>query len=174
LWTPCDPALFTCNGVPKQEDNFYFYMPLPMPAVLPWMVVDDRAHKIADLTNWQGLEWQEQITLNGKIYNMAYQFSLSSGVRIYDKTHEQWIATPNQIPLPDFTKGVKTRCLFALGTSGVTHVSITINGVPYPVGVTQAATPTKNANKFTIAEQVDPKPGGACALSVGNVELRYL
>lgn len=178
-WSPGDPALFDCAGISGQEDNFYFYCPLPMPTTLPSRVVDFRTHQITDFSQWQALEWQQQLTLGRKIYNMAWQFSASSGIRIYDKANEKWI--PSGIDpkaSPDFTKPVSTRCEFSLNQNAVTHVSITIEqgnvSASYAVGITQLAPSTNGRDKLTLALQVDPKKGASCSLQIADIELRYI
>lgn len=173
-WLPGDPATFTCKGAPANEDNFYFYMPLPIPSSLPKAVVDERTHTISDLTGWQALEWQQQLTFHGATYNMAWQFSITSGVRTFNFNTQKWQSVLG-ISMPDFSKGVRTKCVYTLKEDGTTiHESIEINGVKYTVGTSQKPNLLGKPDKFTISEQVDPKKGGYCVLSIGNIELRYV
>lgn len=172
-FTPGDPAKFTAKGPTNAQANVYLYMALPIPKSLPARVVDIRTHQIADLTGWQALEWQEQLTMGGKIYNLAWQFSFTSGVRIFNYGLSKWEPVAS-VPMPDFTKPVKTKCSFSLNATGVIHESIEINGTLYPVGLSHDAIPTKFGDKLTIAEQIDPKRGGLCSLAISQLDLRYV
>ena len=174
--TPGDVAQFTAKSPVGVYANAYFYMALPVPEVMPTRFVDFRTHQIADLSGWQALEFQQQLIWNGKIYNMAWQFNINGKVvRCFDYTKSQWLPLLT-IPFPDMTKPLVTICEFAIDSFRTTHVAITINGVRYPVGVRQPATlTTSKANKLTAGEQIDPNNKGLqCAMSVSNIELRYL
>lgn len=162
--------------IAEQEDNFYLYMLLPPPVTAPTLFNDFRTHQIQNLAGWQALEFEQQLTWFGRIHNMAWQFAIvEKAVRYFDYQHSKWIATT--IPLPDLTKPVTTIAEFAVDTVAgtTTHIALTVNGVRYPVGITQTAAPTTGANKLTIAEQIDPQQAGkACSLLIGNIELRYI
>lgn len=174
-WLNDNVAVANCKGIANQEDNFYFYMSLPIPSKLPTRVVDYRTHTIDNTTNWQGLEWQQQLSLGGKTWNCgAWQFSFTSGIRIWNHQDKKWNPAPSNIPFPNFTKTVTTRCEYALTPDTMTHVSITINDAVYVVGISQPAVVSTSPDKFTIAEQIDPKKGLACNLIVSDIELRYI
>lgn len=174
-----DAAVLTAKGPANAWANIYFYMKLPTPVALPRRLVDSRTFLIQDLSGWQALEWQSQITMNGLTYNMAWQANLNSKRwRYFDYTKTQWIEIlpSNIFPFPDFTKPVTLAAEFALDGQSTTHVALTINGTKYHVGIKQAATviADKSAAKFTSAVQIDPKPGGSCSLQISQHDVRYI
>lgn len=173
------PAILTTKGPTGAYANIYFYMKLPTPTALPRRLVDSRTFLIQDLSGWQALEWQSQITMNGLTYNMAWQANLNSKRwRYFDYTKTQWIEIlpSNIFPFPDFTKPVTLAAEFALDGQSTTHVALTINGAKYPAGIKQAATAIadKSASKATTAVQIDPKPSGNCSLQISQHDVRYV
>lgn len=171
-WSPGDPAMFNCNPSPLNEDNYYCYMKLPMPAKLPSQIVDERQFVIANSQNWQGLEWQWQITMGGNVYNGAWQLSSVSGVRTFDYTAGKWVTTG--LPLPDMSKVITARCLYKLDSKSCQHVAIKLNGIQFALNISRTPTPTKSSDKFTVAFQVDPKKGQPCSLQILDTSLRYI
>ncbi len=177
-WTPGETGIFTCQAaMPNIEDNFYYMMPLDVnPDREPNWFVDSRLFRIVDLSGWQALEWQFQRTGADLItHNCAYQLSIpSKQVRYFKYTNPQaWIPIPS-IPFPDLTLPLSIQGEFRTGKDITTHVSLTLNGKKYDVGVTQPANDERrNLPKLTIAFQVDPnKLGKVCSLQVGDTELR--
>lgn len=171
-WTPGDPAIFNCNPSQFNEDNYYCYMKLPMPAALPSQIVDERQFLIANPANFQALEWQWQITMGGQIWNGAWQLSSGSGVRTFDYTAGKWVTTG--LPIPDMGKVITAQCAYKLDAKSCQHVGIKLNGTLFALNISRAPTPTKSADKFTIAFQVDPKKGQPCSLQILDTELRYV
>jgi hypothetical protein len=172
-FTPDDPAILTAVGPPNDYANIYLYMKLSQPPSTIRRIVDMRAFQIKDLTGWQALEFQWQFTQGGLTKNGAWQANMVRKVwRYFDYTNTKWVDFPS-IPFPEWTIiPVNIAAEFALDGSSVTHESLTLNGVKYLVGIKQNATPTKNADKATIAVQIDPKKGGACALAISQCDLR--
>lgn len=172
-FTPGKTATLSAKGPAGAYANVYLYMRLPTPTTLPKRLVDSRTFQIQDLSGWQALEFQSQITMAGLTYNLAWQANIVKKVwRVFNFTATQWMESLS-IPFPDFTKPVILAAAFALDGQSATHVTLTINGTKYPVGIQQAATPTKNADKFTTAVQIDPKPGGSCALQISQHDVRF-
>lgn len=174
-WTPGDVATLTAKGSAIAQANIYFYMSLPMLAVMPKRVVDHRIHQIVDLSTWRAPEWQWQETRGGMIRNGALQFNLLTKKLRYFVYNDTWHDFLTQPPFPDFTKPVETWTEFALDAGGITHVAVTINGSRYALGVTNPAVAKAGAaDKLTVATQIDPLKDGFCSLAITACDLRLV
>lgn len=170
-WKPGTPGILNFTAVSSNEDNFYRYMVVDMPAKLPTEFRDSRGYALGNLPAWQGLEWQFQLQMGGQKYTAAWQLSTASGVRLWDMTLKDWKAT--SIPLPDLTRPVVAECDFLTTPNSLTHAYIVLNGKQYDVNNVQPTVPT-SVSKFTICDQVDPKRGGAGTMIANRISLRFV
>jgi hypothetical protein len=160
--------------------NCYMFAPLPFPAVIPTHLVDVRRFSMtaAELKETNCRETDFQITANGFIHNMGWQFNV--GLKMlryftYATGGKEGFWNQTDVPLPDMTQPVDFLAEFKIDEKTTTHVAVNINGKRYPLNITQPATPTKNGNKFTIAEQLDSKvEGRPLGITIFNTEARYL
>lgn len=169
-WTPGDTGILTATG--SVGVNVYLYMPLPMPATLPRRVVDCRTHRILNTATWRAPEFQFQFVKDGQLHNAALQWHLLTKKLKYFIYGDTWHEFPFQPPFPDFTKPVQTYAEFAMDAKTTTHVSVTINGATYPLGVTNPTFPKVQADKFTVGVQIDPQVG-SCALQISQHDVRF-
>lgn len=172
-YTPGFPSIL--SAIPAAAyDNFFDFLDLPTPPTLPLYLADIREYDGLVVTDEQALEMDFQLTFGGVTHNMAWQFNFfSNQVKYFNYNIKDWVATT--IPLPDFSQKVTIVAEYQIDPSSTTHASLTLNGVTYPVNVTQPATPTLAANKFTMATQLDSRnPVHPLSVKVGKVEVRYL
>lgn len=175
-FTPGDTAVLTAKGSLLGQANLYYYMPLamPVPTSLPRRIVDVRTFQIVYLKPWRALEWQSQIIRAGKIHNCAIQLEVLNKTVNYFIYGDTWHPFPQQPAFPDLTKPVQIYTEFALDEKSTTHVAITINGVRYPLGVTNPVFNKTAGDKATCAIQIDPFKDGNCSLQISDCSLRLI
>lgn len=136
-------------------DDIFIYERFQLPSSLPTFVIDKRTFSLnaADRAVINCVEWQQEFTWNGKVYNCGWQWNFSSKLfRYFDFTNKVW--KPTGIPFVDLGATpvnimTKHRLDAAQGTT--THLSLEINGKEFPLNVTQNATPTVHPNKYTVS-----------------------
>ena len=185
VWAPAQiipPTItqFAFNAA-ANGDNAYMFIPVAFPKIIPSYFVDIRRYQLKD-NKLNAKEHEQQFTLDGYTYNMAWQFDLvTKKARYFRFTQKDWQPAAN-VAFPDLvSKPVDIMAEFIIDTINhkTTHVGLTINGSYFPINITQDATPTKAANKYTVAEQLDSldvatgKPP-QCSVEIGNIEVRYL
>lgn len=174
IWTAGPVAAVSARPA-GPYDNFYWVKDLPVPLNAPTRLVSVRQHSVSNVAGWQALEFEHQLQWAGRVYNMAWQFDIADkAVRYFDYTTSAWIATKVSMPsLADLVTVAEFSIDTLTGT--VTHVALTINGMVYPIGVTQAAPAKAGPNKLTIAEQMDSTATPVTiAMTVGQCDLRLL
>lgn len=179
-WTPSATGTRLDFKPAAPWDNLYLYTKLPFPAIVPTHLVDIRRIQMtaADLAGAQCLESDFQITVNGILHNMGIQINFNAkAVRYFTYVsggNGHWTAIPG-IPLPDVTQPLDFLAEFKIDAATTTHVALSLNGVRYPIGITQPATHTNGGNKFTTAVQLDSTgKGSPVGVTVLDLQARYL
>lgn len=181
FWKPGDdqaPARFDfLPGGPF--DNVFVYERFPMPATLPTFFVDKRTVSLsaADRAHINCLEWQQEITKDGKRYNMGWQMNFTSKVvRIFDYNQQTWRTA--QVPFIDpGTDQFELMTEHRLDVDKTTHIAISVNGRRSEVNVSQPATSVAGAaDKYTVSLfQLDSDShGDAVGVNLHKAESRYL
>lgn len=182
-WTPgtdSTPARIVFDPAAGWDDIF-IYEKFPLPIALPRFVSDVRAFSLspADRAAVNCIEWQQEYTWKGKVYNLGWQWNFSSKLfRYFNFNTKVWVPCPN-VPFLDLGATpvtVMTEHVLDEAKGTTTHVALNVNGVRYPMNVTQPATPTANGNKYTISLlQMDANSKGTpFGVNIHNAEARYL
>lgn len=158
-WTPgtfTTPARIVFNPAAGWDD-IYIYERFPLPAALPTIMIDRRTFSLtpADRAVINCIEWQQELTWNGKTYNLGWQWNFGKKVfNYFDYTTKNWIPAPN-VPFVDLGATpipVSTTHFLNEANGTITHHSIVINGVEHVIDVTVPATPTTSTtNKYTVS-----------------------
>lgn len=165
-------------------DNLYWYTKLQLPTTAPQKISYDITFQLtdSDLQGNTAFESEDQLTWKGFIYNHAWQLELvTKQWRYFDYKEARWIQVTS-IPAPL----VNTCPVVMIANSvldenahTVTHKSLVVNGVEYPINITLPAVPTKDQDKFTLAIQLDSRnaPKGKkppkCGVNLYNISLQY-
>lgn len=156
---PASSATFSAQGnYPYNNGYWYRVIPGAWDAMtyfcyqLQFMLPTD-----ADLAASQAVEFELQQNIGSHIYNMAWQADIAGTKlwRTFDYNVSQWIATAIPVSITPGEWNV-IEAVYLRGTdSTLTHVSLTINGVHYPVNITKAATPKVESDYVHCAFQLD-------------------
>ncbi len=136
-WYIKDPAIAT----PVQSLTYDFYLYVPA----------------ATGKSPQAIEFECQQTVNGYVYNFAWQADYAShSWRTFDYVNKKWI--PTTIPFAGFTTDTWHHITAQYHTSGTNsvHDAITVDGVTTTVNITRPAKYTGQSwNSMTNAFQLD-------------------
>lgn len=156
---PAAPAMFTAEGK-YPYNNGYWYRAIPG----EWNAMTYFCYQLqfmlptaADLEACQAVEFELQQNVGGQIYNMAWQADIkgSGAWRTFDYNTSKWVMT--SIPV-GITAGEWTaiEAVYLRGSDcTLTHVSLSLNGVEYPVNIRKAATPKVESDYVHCAFQLD-------------------
>jgi hypothetical protein len=166
LFTAGNPATWSAQGNAPYADGYYYRTLGTTFNALTHFQYDLQVSfpTAGDLNACQAIEFELQQNVGGMVHNMAIQADfLGTGKWTYfhftNNASAAWIPTNITVD----------KNLFALGTyvsisaqfivdhvaHTTTHVSLTINGTVYPIGVTQAATALVDHDYVNAAFQID-------------------
>lgn len=180
--TPAGPASFMADGA-AVYNNGYWYRVVPG----DWATATYFEYSLTtvfptaqDLAACQAFEFELQQSLAGRIYNMAWQFDLrgSKLARTFDYNKTAWVGTGVPVTAlnlaPGASNAVRARFLRQAGL--LTHLSITLNGVEYPVNVTRPGTARASEPEYLHAAfQLDSaSPAMPYLVQVSGMGLRVL
>jgi len=147
-------------------DNYFFLMTFPLPQAIPgnFVLAFDNFSVVPESAGLcQALEAQIEVRDGINVYNMAWQADQSSKtMRLFNHVAQKWVEVPS-IPFPDLSKPVRWSAEFRIDrvASTTTHDVLWLNGVRYPVGVTQPATPIVTPIEMSVAFQLDANAAGS-------------
>jgi len=153
-------SVFSAKGA-APYNNGYFYKVIAgnfAASTLYTYGLDFMFPTAADLAASQGIEFEIQLNIGSKIYNMAWQadFLGSKLWRTFDYNLSDWEPTSIAIvpPVPGVFTSVQGKFLCD-GAGNTTHLTFTVDGVEYPVNVTRPATAKVESNYLHAAFQLD-------------------
>jgi hypothetical protein len=164
-FTPGSPATFHLQPI-NPFDNAYWYMKFAsLPSAMYFV------HKMrVRLPNptaraaSQAIEWEVQKSLNGKIYNMAWQAEFSGSK--WRSFHKIWSGTAwvghwedsgitFDPTIWDGAAWVDLESTFLLTPTTITHIALKINGTTHTVNITRTAVDKLESNYLATAFQLD-------------------
>ena len=156
---PAAPATFSAQGN-YAYNNGYWYRVIPG----AWDAMTYFCYQLqfmlptaADLAASQAVEFELQQNVGSHIYNMAWQADIAGTKlwRTFDYNVSQWIPTNIPVSIAPGEWNV-VEAIFLRGQAGtLTHVSLSLNGVVYPVNVTRPATAKVQSDYLHCAFQLD-------------------
>jgi hypothetical protein len=158
---PGSPATFVAAGI-RNNNNGYFYRKVP--EATNAMTYFEYALSFsfpsqASIDACQALEWELQQNVGGQVYNMAWQADLKGSklFRPFDFNKTLWTSTAIPVTTLDLRPGMTNSIIgrFLRHANTLTHLSIDINGVSYPVDVTRPSTPKVESDYLNAAFQMD-------------------
>jgi hypothetical protein len=171
IMTPGDEANWYCAAVEKWGNSYWYQKRLNESGerfIYPFEIRIMTQAEI-DACNKVEIEWQ--MNKDDRVYNMAFQndpkgkgfwntFIYNGGKPLLDangKRLNSW--PPTSIPATKFVPGVWVKIVaeFYCDTVNhtVTHVSLTIDGKMYPVGITRDAFPLVQGDYVSLGFQLD-------------------
>jgi hypothetical protein len=164
-FTPGTPGVFHLSPI-DPFDNAYWYirfssMPNAMYFVHKMKV---RLPTPTDRAASQAIEWEIQKSLNGKIYNMAWQAEFSGSK--WRSFHKIWSGTAwvghwedsgitFDPTIWDSGAWVTLESTFLLTPTTITHIDLKINGVTHTVNIVRTPVDKLESNYMTTAFQLD-------------------
>jgi len=125
----------------------------------------------------QAIEFQCQQTLDGYVYNFAWQADYPTNVwRTFDYASTTW--QPTSIPLQRFTPGTWHHIVAEYHNDTVNHLTVhdalTVDGVRFTAGITHNAPLTGGSNQFSNAFQLDSNSvPAAYSVYVDKMKITY-
>jgi hypothetical protein len=159
IWTP--GAIATQLIQPNYPyNNAYWYLPLGAFNWANYFIYDMQVQYANNtaISVSQALEFELQQNVNDQIFNMAWQADFGGGFwRTFDKANRRWVATNIRVSRSLFSNSawVSISAEYSRTASTTTHVSLTINGVRYGVGVTRPSVPAVQSDYLNAAYQLD-------------------
>lgn len=179
-FTPGAVGVFSAQGGYPYNNGYWYIKTKDISTNRAILMLDVMYPDAEAVIASQAIEFELQMSLNGFVYNMAWQCPVRSAGfwRTFDYTNRKWVAT--NLESTTFTPGkwYSIAAEFSLDTINHTtmHVGLTINGIPYVIGVTRAATPKVQSNYLSVGFQLDSNsknPPTPYKVSVRNMHIIY-
>lgn len=156
---PAAPAIFSAQGN-YPYNNGYWYCVIPG----AWDAMTYFRYQLqfmlptaADLAASEAVEFELQQNVGSHIYNMAWQADIAGTKvwRTFDYNLSEWVPTSIPVSIVPGQWNV-IEAVYLRGADGsLTHISLSINGVIYPVNITKTATPKVESDYVHCAFQLD-------------------
>jgi hypothetical protein len=161
--TPGDVAEFSAKGAYAYNNGYWYVRLNPNAAMTRFLYEFEVQYPTnVDLAASQALEFELQQTINGRVYNMAWQAPFKNTAKIwrtFDFANHAWADAKVPLDQALFADGkwVSIAAEYARVEDQVTHVALTINGNRYLVGVSRAGVQryAATAQSFNAAYQLD-------------------
>lgn len=150
-------ATFSAAGAYPYNNGYWYKKWLGVQASSLVQTLSVTFPTAADVAACQAIEFELQQSDGERVYNMAWQCPVrrTGFWRTFDYTTHKWEETT--IPATTFVPGQRVDLIakYLLTPDATTHVSLTIDGVEYPVNISRVPTAKASSQYLSIGFQLD-------------------
>jgi hypothetical protein len=159
LMTPGDIAEFSAKGGYPYNNGYWYIKYSGFTGKRFVQTLDVMYPSAADITASQAIEFELQMSLEGFVYNMAWQSPVRTHAfwRTFDYTNRKWVATslPSHVFVPGVWYSFAAEYLADTDAHTLTHVSLSVDGAVQPVNVVRPATEVSQSKYLSTGFQLD-------------------
>jgi hypothetical protein len=159
LMTPGDIAEFSAKGGYPYNNGYWYIKYQGFSGKRFVQTLDVMYPTSADIAASQAIEFELQMSLDGFVYNMAWQSPVRTHAfwRTFDYTNRKWVATglPSHVFVPGVWYSFAAEYLADTDVHTITHVSLSVDGNVLPVNVTRPATAVSQSKYLSTGFQLD-------------------